>query len=361
MRLRLKALAEQTIVLTGATSGIGLATARLAAARGARLVLAARDEDALQRLGREIDDAGGQTRLVVCDVGDEADVKRLCDEAISAFGGFDTWINNAGVSIYGRMIEVATEDHRRLFETNFWGVVYGSLAAARHFANRASGAAGASAAALINVGSVVSDRAVPLQGMYSASKHAVKGLTDALRMELEHDRVPVSVTLIKPAAIDTPYPGHARNYLPQEPSLPPPVYGPRIVARAILHAATRPKRDVLVGGAGRFFSLMSQAPRLGDRYMNATMFRQQTTGQPRSNRVDGLFAAAGGLEERGRYEGHVARTSLYTQASLHPFVTGAVLGATGLVAAGLVAGRNIGRRDHGMWARPRSWSGFLRS
>ena len=136
MRLQLKKLSEQTIVITGASSGIGLVTARMAAQRGARLVLAARAEDALRRLTEEIKASGGEAVYVVADVGNEQEVNRIAVAAKQRFGGFDTWINNAGISIYGNLLDVSNEDHRRLFETNFWGVVYGSQVAARHLCGR---------------------------------------------------------------------------------------------------------------------------------------------------------------------------------------------------------------------------------
>jgi len=132
MKVRLKPLQDQVIVLTGASSGIGLTTARMAARRGARLVLAARNGAALQQLAEEIQQNGGQAVPVIADVGNEAEVREIARVAQERFGGFDTWINNAGGGIFGRLTEVSTADHRRLFETNFWGVVYGSLEAARH-------------------------------------------------------------------------------------------------------------------------------------------------------------------------------------------------------------------------------------
>jgi NAD(P)-dependent dehydrogenase (short-subunit alcohol dehydrogenase family) len=151
-------------------------------------------------------------------VGKEEDVHRLCQTAIRRFGQFDTWVNNAGTSIFGRLTEVPHEDSRRLFEMNFWGLVYGSLEAIKHFGERKQ------AGALINVGSVLSDRAIPIQGMYCATKHAVKAFTDALRMELEAEGAPISVTLVKPSSIDTPFPKRAKNWMDQEPTLPPPIY-----------------------------------------------------------------------------------------------------------------------------------------
>ncbi|HEX8651723.1 MAG TPA: SDR family oxidoreductase [Pyrinomonadaceae bacterium] len=331
MSIQLKKLKEQTVVITGASSGIGLVTARMAAERGARLVVAARSEEALTQLVSEIKAAGGEALHVVADVANEDDVRRISETAIRHFGGFDTWVNNAGVSIYGKMTEISMEDQRRLFDTNFWGVVYGSYVAAEHLKERGG--------ALINVGSTLSDRAIPIQGMYSASKHAVKGFTDALRMELEADSAPISVTLIKPAAIDTPYPHHAKNYLESEPTLPPPVYAPEVVAEAILHCAEHQEREVFAGGGGKALSAAEKyAPRLTDKLMEWTMIDMQKSGKPpRRRREDnGLYKASGKLKERGGYEGHVAESSLYTKASLHPLMTTAlVLGAAGVAFAAL--------------------------
>jgi hypothetical protein len=163
------------------------------------------------------------------------------------FGRIDTWVNNAGVSIFGRNEDIPLEDMQRLFQTNYWGVVHGSLEAVKHMKTRGGGA-------IINLGSELSDRSIPLQGMYSASKHAVKAFTDSLRMELEKEGAPISVTLVKPAAIDTMFAVHAKNYMDKEPALPPPVYAPELVAKSILYAAQHPKRDVFVGGAAKALS-----------------------------------------------------------------------------------------------------------
>ncbi|HEX2223637.1 MAG TPA: SDR family NAD(P)-dependent oxidoreductase, partial [Thermoanaerobaculia bacterium] len=255
-------------------------------------------------------------------------------------------VNNAGISIYGRIAETPVEDARQLFDTNYWGVVNGSLKAVRHL--RQSGGV------LINIGSIVSDRAVPLQGHYSASKHAVKAFTDALRMELEEEGAPISVTLIKPAAIDTPFPEHARNYMESEPTLPPPVYVPEEVARAVLHCAERPKREISVGGGGRLMMAMGNvAPRLTDRYMEASMFDMQKKDRPsRSGRTDSLYRPEHGSgRERGDYEGHVMGSSLYTRAALHPGLTLLGLAAFGLTM--FLANQRRGARERDLYALPR--------
>jgi short-subunit dehydrogenase len=330
MNVQLKNLGAQVVVITGASSGIGLVTARMAARRGARLVLAARSEEALRQLAEEINSAGGEAVYVVADVGNEEDVRRISEKAQERFGGFDTWVNNAGVSIYGNLLEISVDDMRRLFDTNFWGVVYGSLAAAERLKTRGG--------AIINVGSTLSDRAIPIQGIYSASKHAVKGFTDALRMELEAEGAPVSVTLIKPGAIATPYPEHAKNYMEREPTVPPPVYAPEVVAEAILYCAENPERDVFAGGGGKAISMSGQyAPRVTDKVMEWSMMEMQKSDKPARPRDDnGLHKASGELRERGQYQGPIFERSIYTKASLHPFVTGAIIAGAGIALVALL-------------------------
>jgi short-subunit dehydrogenase len=275
MDLKLKPLEQQVIVITGASSGIGLATALAATEAGAKVVLAARSADTLDLIVDNISEAGGTAVAVAADVGDRSDVERIAQTAIAQFGRIDTWINDAGVSIYGRLDEVSDEDNRRLFDTNFWGVVYGSLVALPHLKKQGG--------ALINIGSEVSEAIVPLQGMYSASKHAVKGFTDALRVELLADEAPISVTLIQPTAVDTPYPEHAANYLEQEPKLPTPQIEPEQVASAILDAAVDPVRDVRVGAMAKMNTLMAKImPSLADRMSKLQMGRQQRDEPPHS-------------------------------------------------------------------------------
>jgi len=327
MQVKLKPLSEQTIVITGATSGIGLCTARMAANRGANVVVVARNEDALHDLVDEINASGGTAIYAIADVADEDALERAAETARLRFRHIDTWVNNAGTSIYGRIMDVPTEDLRRLFETNVWGVVYGSRIAVNNLRERGG--------ALINVGSETSDAAVPLQGMYSASKHAVKGFTDALRMEVEADKLPISITLIKPTAIHTPFPENAKNYLEYEPRLPPPLYAPELVAEAILHCAENPTRDFFVGGMAKVHSSMGlNTPRLHEK-MNETMIdTMQNSGEPaHANRSDGLYDTNSRLSERGAQDRFVLEHSLYQQAKLHPALTATIAVAGGVALA----------------------------
>jgi NAD(P)-dependent dehydrogenase (short-subunit alcohol dehydrogenase family) len=326
----LKPLAQQVIVITGATSGIGLATARAAARAGANLVVAARSAEDVERLERELS-ATTQALGVACDVADEDDVRNLARRAVERFGGFDTWINNAGVSIYGRIEDVDVTDMRQLFETNYWGVVNGSLAALDHLKHRGG--------AIINLGSALSERVIPLQGTYCASKFAVRGFTDALRIEVEKSGYPVSVTLIKPAAIDTPYVAHAKNYLPQEPKNPPPVYAPDVVAEVILHCAVTPERDRYAGGAAAGFGWLEKLlPRATDKVMEAVFFDQQQKGEPARPRGDAsLYHPSGpSLQERGGYEGMVLEVSPYDKVKNHRGALGWLALGAGVVAATLL-------------------------
>lgn len=327
--MQMRPLEEQTIVITGASSGIGLSTARIAAERGARVVLASRNAEALTEAVTEIRAAGGQALAVVADVGRREDVERIADEAIAVYGGFDTWVNNAGVTVFGTIERIAMEDHRRLFETNFWGLVHGSIVAARHLRERGG--------TIINIGSALSDRSIPLQGMYSASKHAVKGFTDAFRMELEHDDAPIATVLIKPASIATRYVEHGKNYLEEEPRLPPPVYAPEVVAEAILHCAVHPRRDLHVGSASRMFAFMEHvAPRVTDHVMEWTLYRAQSTGEADQHEGDVLHGPRGTrAETRGGHARFVRHSSHYTRAKTHPMRTfGSALGVGALCYIG---------------------------
>lgn len=278
-------LDQQVVVITGASSGIGLCTARLAAARGARVVLIARSGNVIYKACDEIDDTGGRSIAVPADVASREQLEAAAQAAIQAFGRIDTWINNAGVSIYGRLDAVTEEDSRRLFATNFWGVVNGSLVALPYLEKQGG--------ALINVGSAASDAPLPLQGMYACSKLAVQSFTDTLRAEVQDiDKSPVSVTLIQPAAVNTPHADHAANYLGGVPVRPTPMLDPVEVAEAVLRAATEGGREVNVRPSAPIGPTMANwMPALGE-----SVARQ--AGLPSSERP--AHASEGALYQPGK-------------------------------------------------------------
>ena len=348
MSVRLNPVEHQIIVITGASSGIGLATARDAAARGARVVLVARNEEAMRKIADEINAEGGRAIAAPADVAKHEDLERVARTAVEAVGGFDTWVNDASVALYGIMDQIPIEDQRRLFEVNYWGIVYGSLIAAKHLRRRGG--------AIINVGSVLSDRAMIYQGQYSAAKHAVMGFTEALRMELEADGAPVSVTLIKPAAIDTPFPEHARNYLDApSPALPPPTYDPHLVARAILYAAEHQRRTLVIGFGGFAISALGNLfPRLTDFIMEATGRSSQTSADPGPReRRDNLYEPRQDHAEHSTISATHRRTSLFLEAQLRPVTTVLLLAGLGLAAAQVLRGRDRSDRPDDRFRRYR--------
>jgi len=334
MAVTLKKLKDQVIVITGASSGIGLTTAEMAGEAGATVVLISRSEQALRDAVSRIRGKGGRATFFVADVGDEKAVRDIARSTVEQFGRIDTWVNNAGVGMYGKLTDTPIEDKRKLFETNFWGVIHGCHAAVEHM-RRTGGA-------IINLGSIASDRSTPLLGIYAASKHAVKAYTDALRMELEYEQVPISVTLIKPTSINTPFIEHARSYMTNEPEFLSPVYPPEEVARAILYCAERPMRDIMVGGSAKMFGMLNKlSPRALDRYMEATAFDQQKRPD-RNDHRDSLDAPQRDGNRRGPTTRHTLKRSLYTRASLSgatrvvPFL---VIGAVVSAAAALTRSR----------------------
>ena len=336
MALTLKPLSEQTIVITGASSGIGLATARMAAERGARVVLVSRNPGALKAISEDITSTGGRADYVAADVSSREDMRRVVETVIDRHGGFDTWVNNAGIGLYSTLEEVSDQDHHRLFDVNYWGVVYGSTEALKHLRQRGG--------ALINTGSISSDMPAPVLSAYTATKHAVKGFTDSLRLELMDDGAPVSVTLIKPSGIHTPFGIHARNYLPAMSQVPPPTYHPRLVAKAICHAAEHPTRDVLVGGAGLGMTLLpAVAPHLADRLYSG-IFKHLALEEDEPNRgQSALYEPGPAGDELGDQDSHIRKTSLYTDMQLHPGATLALgIAAAALVLPLVMAGRSNG-------------------
>ncbi len=331
MAVTLKPLSEQTIVITGASSGIGLATARRAAREGARVLLVARNEDALREAVEAIRLRGGKADHIAIDVTAADAPERIGAKAREVFGGFDSWVNDAAVALYARLADTSIDEQRRVFDVGYFAMVAASLYAARELTARGGGA-------IINIGSILSDRSVPVQGAYSAMKHAVQGFTEAFRMELEAEGKPVSVTLVKPSAIDTPYPEHARNRMDQPARVPPVVYDPDLVAKAICFAAAHQKRDLTVGGTGVAMTRMSNLlPRSADRFMEKFFKEEaQTTDTPATpGAKDNLFRPRADGRARSNQDQYVRKQSLALEAQMRPWTTAAVLGGIG-VAAGLL-------------------------
>ncbi|ONF96547.1 SDR family oxidoreductase [Sphingomonas jeddahensis] len=334
MRISLKPVSEQVIVVTGATSGNGLAITERAVRQGAAVVAVARNADALEALRVRLTAEGARVAICVADVSDMVAVERVATLALEAFGGFDTWVNNAGIGTYGTLEQVPIGDHRRVFDVNYFGTLYGSLVAVRHLRGRGG--------AIINIGSILGDRAILQQGPYCATKHAVQALTDTLRMELEREGAGISVTLVKPGAIDTPFPEHARNYMDKPARLPPPLYTPEVVADAVLFACAHPKRTLYAGGGGLLSSILPQAaPRLADVIMEAVGTRvQQKPGDAGApSRQDNLFEPRDDAL-RGSQRVHARRTSIALQLQKLP----QPVAAAGLLGAAMVLGRLVRRR-----------------
>ena len=337
-RVTLKPIHQQTIALTGASSGIGLSTARLASKRGARLLLIARNEEALIRVRDELRADGGQAEYAVADVSDRAQLEAAVAKAQDVFGGIDTWVNDAGAFVYGALDEVPIEDQRRVFDVVYWGTVYGTLVAAE--ALRARGGA------IVNVGSVLGEFAIPYQGAYCAAKFAVKGFTEAFRRETEAKREPISLSLIKPAAINTLFMEHSRNLLGTKGTRnPPPAYDPHLVARAILHACEHPVRDLVIGGSGGLSLVIANrlAPRLMDLAFATFSKATQSSSDPgEPGRRDNLYEPRDDGAEHSSLHPFTRKTSLALEAQLHPFATAATVASIGLILLGAAASRRRG-------------------
>lgn len=340
MAVRLKPLNEQVVVITGATSGIGLVTARMAAQRGAKVFLTSRNEEDLKKICNGIQSQGGECDYEVADVAQEGSLEKVARKCEQRFGGFDTWINNAGTSIFGRILETQNQDARKLFDTNFWGLVEGCRVAAAGLRKRGG--------AIINIGSVLSEFGYPMQGFYSATKHAVKGITDALRRELQAEKAPISVTLVKPGAIDTPYTLHAKNQMEGEPVHVAPVYAPEVAAKTILECATHPIREIGVGFSARVFPLLDRlSPRVQDFLMSRFYMENKQSKDKRADHNQEALSHPAPHEgrERGNYEGHVMESSLYTQTALLGARNRRFLGVGALAAMAGVVGYALTRRQ----------------
>jgi NAD(P)-dependent dehydrogenase (short-subunit alcohol dehydrogenase family) len=284
-----KPIDEQVVVITGASSGIGRQTALQFADKGASVVIAARNEAALEKLAEEVEQRGGKALVAVTDVAEWAHVYQLAEEAITQFGRIDTWVNNAAVNEHATVEQMTIEEIERIIQVKLFGQIYGMKAVLPHMKRQGQGT-------IINVASILAKRGAPLHAPYVAANHGIAGFTETLRMELEHERSPISVTLVMPAYINTPFFDNARSKLGVKPKPVPPIYEPSVVADAILFAAEHRRRDIVVGGSGKLLTVMQRiSPSLVDRLMllRGAMFKQQMTDQL-DNRRDNLFEASEG-------------------------------------------------------------------
>jgi NAD(P)-dependent dehydrogenase (short-subunit alcohol dehydrogenase family) len=328
--MQLKQIKDQVVVIMGASSGIGRETALLMGRRRAKLVVSARDSEGLESLCSEIRDAGGNAIYQTCDVANFEEVKSVAQRAVSEYGRLDTWIHAAAVYLVASFEETTPEEFRRIIDVNLNGQAYGAMAALPHLRQTGGGS-------LIHVTSVEAEVPLPLQSAYAASKHGVAGFIESLRLELEHDNIPIAVTNVMPATINTPLFEHARTKIGSQPQGLPPVYDPRIVAEVIAYAAENPSRDLYAGGAGWLFSLAHRvSPRLTDAFLLRQFDRLKSEYPKGANGGDNLYEGQPMERAEGPYGDRSRSYSLYSWMETHPgvrkAVTGGMLGIAGLWA-----------------------------
>src|SRR5215203_5296243 len=332
---QLKPVGEQVVALMGASSGIGRESALRFARKGARVVVSARGEEGLDSLVEEIRAEGGEAIAVPADTSEFEQVKAVADRAVEEYGRLDTWVHLAAVGLLAAFEETTAEEFGRVIDVNLTGQVYGAMAALPHI-KRGGGEA------LIHISSMGAKRSIPLQSAYCASKHGIDGFLEALRVELKHEGWPISVTQVMPATINTPFFDKARTKLGVKPVAPPPIYQPGMVADAVLFAAERPARDLVVGGAAKAV-ILSQAisPRLLDILLEIWGFEVHYTREPKPEDAPAnLFEPMEGHDAvEGSFRDRAHLRSLYNWLELRPTVkrvavVGGVLGALTVLRGG---------------------------
>src|SRR3954467_14447323 len=329
--ITLKPVAQQVVVVMGASSGIGRATAARFAKEGAKVVVAARGEQGLRSLVEEIRAVGGEATAEVADVTDPAQMHRVAQRAVTEYGRLDTWVHVSGVLLVAPFERTTPQEFARVIDVNLLGQVHGAMAALPHLKRNGG--------ALIHISSMGAKRGVALQTAYCASKHGIDGFLDALRTEGRRENLPISVTNVMPATINTPLFDQARTKIGVKPVAPPPIYQPDVVVDAVLYAAEHPVRDLVVGGSARALILGEKlAPRLVDALMVRFGFEAHDTGERKSaDAPDNLFTPLD--DHNAARDGFDARAwprSRYTSLRLHPLVNRIPLASDARAGLGLV-------------------------
>jgi len=333
----------QVVVITGASGGIGRATATAFGARGATVALLARGEAGLAGAARDVEAAGGLALVVPTDVADPAQVEAAAERAENELGPIDVWVNVAFTSVFSPFEKIGPEEYKRVTEVNYLGFVYATMAALKRMTPRDAGT-------IVQVGSALAYRGIPLQTAYCGSKHAIQGFHEALRCELLHDKSNVHVTMVQMPAVNTPQFSWVLNRMPKHAQPVPPIYQPEVAARGVLYAADHPKRREYWVGASTMGTLAANAvaPGLLDRYLARTGYSSQQTDQDRSpDQAINLWEPADGADGKdygahGVFDDKAVGRSEQLWLSQHHGLLGVAAGA--LAAAGAAVGVALARR-----------------
>jgi len=312
------------VAIAGGSSGIGRCTAGWFAARGWNVAVIARGQAGLEATLADVRRAGAQGCFAIADVSDPDAIEAAVEQIETELGPIDAWINVAGISSYGRFLDVPDRDYRRVTDVTYLGTVHGTRAILPRMMRRGHGS-------IVNIGSAIAKRAVPLQTAYSGAKHAVAGFTEALRAELIHEGSKVQLSIVHPPSVNTPFFQHAGNHMGQGvPRPPPPVYAPEVVADAIFLAVTTGRREVKVGGQTAAFALLNTvAPGLLDQALGLFGFVSQASFKPEAmrNRQENLYdPPAGAQPVHGVFDGWERRHSLQMAANRNPGLAALVVG-----------------------------------
>src|SRR3954452_2059000 len=329
------------VVITGASAGVGRAAVRAFAADGWDVALLARGEAGLEAAADEVRAAGRRALPIALDVADAAAVDAAAERVEAELGPIDAWVNDAMESVFAPVLETAADEYRRVTAVNYLGYVNGTLSALRRMTPRDAGV-------IVQVGSALAYRSIPLQSAYCGSKHAIVGFPASLRCELIHDGSHVRVTAVHMPALNTPQFGWVRSRLPRRAQPVPPIFEPEVAARAILHVAKHPRRELFVGGP-TLLAVWGQKflPNVLDWYLGKSGYDAQQTREPRPNRADNIDAPLDEREDRGargRFEGQARTVAPVLELSIHRRAVAAVLSlAVTTLAVGTLLRRDAER------------------